>query len=303
MKLLKKVMDPHEEETYRELQNIASGYGYDVHIKIRIADVFSIKNSGLCDDLYTFALKAHFDFTICNNKHLPVFAVEFDGLSHRARDQIRRDNKKNQICEIFDFPILRINSNHLLKKYNKASLLRWIISAWELQQSFYEAQQQGQIPPEEDFDPIFLWHPGKTIEEIHPHWIALKPRLHIQELHKSGHIPQGHTCGFSFTDNNNTYWGMEWIDVAGDKVVFVESAMRRQQFPIYLGELFNELMTVLLYDRLMVYLKTGEGWVEPLKVQQRFNEIKSRYGLPSCHFGPTCVNISFSWNPDTKSWV
>ena len=181
----------------------------------------------------------------------------------------------------------------------------WKISAWELQTWFYEAQEKGQIPPEEDFDPLSLWHSsGKTIEEIRPHSIALKPRLHIQELHASGRIPQYRTFGFIFRDsnNNNAYRGIEWIDVGEDKVIFVESAMRRQQFPISLFDLFDELMTVLVYEKLIIYLKKGDGWVEPLKVEQRFNEIKSRYNFAGSHTGPTRVNISFSWNPDSKSW-
>lgn len=303
MNSVKKIMNLHEEATYRELHDIASEYGYSVHVKMRIADVFSITNSGLRDDLYSFALKAHFDFTVCDENNFPIFAVEFDGPSHLTKDQIRRDDKKNQICALFDFPMLRIESNHLLKRYNKASLLRWIISAWELQKSFDEGQEKGQIPLEEDFDPILLWHPGKTIEEIHPHWIALKPRLHIQKLHESGRIPQSHACGFTFVDSNNAYRGIEWIDVAENKVVFVESAMRRQQFPIYLGELFVELMTVLTYDKMITYLKSGGGWVEPLQVEQRFNELKNRFDFAQSHTGPTCVNISLSWNPNTNSWV
>ena len=173
---LKKIINHQEEAAYRELQKLAADYGYSVHIKIRLADVISIEGTGISDALYSFALKCHFDFIVCNENHDPLFAVEFDGPSHQEAEQRARDSKKNEICERFGLPLLRINTRHLIEKYNKASLLRWIISARELQKAFDEAQAKGQIPADEDFDPIFLWHPGETIEEVHPHWVSLKPR-------------------------------------------------------------------------------------------------------------------------------
>lgn len=216
---LKKIMNRSEETAYRELQTLAQQYGYGIHVKIRLADVFPIDGSGIRDMLYSFALRSHLDFLVCHEKHDPLFAVEFDGPSHQDEEQRLRDRKKNALCERFSLPLLRINTRRLVAKYNKASLLKWIISAWELQTAFNEAQAKGQIPPEEDFDPIFLWHSGKTVEEVHPHWIALKPRLRLKELQEQGRIPVRHTCGFTFTDNDGNYRGIEWIDVHGGKVV------------------------------------------------------------------------------------
>jgi hypothetical protein len=291
---LKKIINHQEEAAYRELQKLAADYGYSVHIKVRLADVISIEGTGISDALYSFALKCHFDFIVCNENHDPLFAVEFDGPSHQEAEQRARDSKKNEICERFGLPLLRINTRHLIEKYNKASLLRWIISAWELQKAFDEAQAKGQIPADEDFDPIFLWHPGETIEEVHPHWVSLKPRRHLQQLQKQGRIPVGHTCGFAFTDDHDNYRGMEWIDVNDGKVVAVESAMRAQLFPLYLGELFSELMTVLLHDKLMEFLVSGEGSMDPSAVSDRLQELNQRFRFAGSHSGPTKVSFSLS---------
>lgn len=260
---LKKIMNRLEEEAYSELQKLAGQYGYLVHVKIRLADVLPIEGSGIENILYRFALQSHFDFLICDENQTPLFAIEFDGPSHRDQVQQRRDTKKDELCARFDLPILRINTNHLLKKYNKASLLQWIISAWELQKAFSTAQAQGQIPAEEDFDPIMLSHSGKTLEEVHPHWIALKPRWHIEKLHNQGWLPVGHSCSVTFTDDRKCSRGIEWIDVAPNQVVYVESAMKDQKFPLYLGDLFREILTVLLYDKLMDFFETGFGAVAP----------------------------------------
>jgi hypothetical protein len=124
---------------------------------MRVADVLPIEESGIPSHLFSFALKSHFDFVVCGDNHKPFFAVEFDGPGHRKRDQQQRDAQKDELCRIFSFPMLRINSNYLLKRYNNASLLRWIISARELQNAFDDAQAKGHIPYDEPFDPVSLW--------------------------------------------------------------------------------------------------------------------------------------------------
>lgn len=43
-------------------------------------------------------------------------------------------------------------------------------------------------------------------------------------------------------------------DVAPGQVVWVESAIREQRFPLCLGDLFRELLTVLLCDKLIDFL-------------------------------------------------
>lgn len=289
---LKKIVNRHEEAAYQELQDLVVQYGYNVHVKIRLADVLEIDGSGIEDSLYGYALKAHFDFLICNDDYAPLFAVEFDGPTHLESKQRALDAKKNALCTRFDLPLLRINTNHLLKKYNKASLLHWIISAWELQKAFDTAQAKGQIPPDEDFDPIMLWHPGKTLEEVHPHWIALRPRLHIEKIHKEGRLPVGHSCSIIFTDERGNYRGIEWIDVAPGKVVSVESGMREQSFPLYLGDLFCELLTTLLYGKLTDFLETGNDWRTPESVSVRLEEMAKSFRFCRCFSGQTAVNFS-----------
>jgi hypothetical protein len=295
MRPLKKIVNPSEAVALESLQVLAADYGYRVHPKVRLADVAPIEGSGIRDDLFSFALKSHFDFVACNESHDPVFAVEFDGPSHRGKEQRERDSKKDEICQIFEIPILRINSNHLIKKYNRESLLKWIISAWELLKSFNEAQEKGQVPEDEDFYVLAFHHPGKTIEEAHPHWLSLKPLLTIQKLHKEGRIPMGHTCSVVFTDADENYRGIEWIDVDGEKVIAVETAMRRQHFPLYMGDLFCELLTVLLFDKLVDFLETKQGSVDPSEISIRLQDMKERYQMARSHSGGgTRVTFSYS---------
>jgi hypothetical protein len=156
-------------------------------------------------------------------------------------------------------------------------------------------------PSRRAFDPLCLWHQGKTIEEVHPHWIALQPRRDIEKLHKQGRLPVARSCQVIFTDDVANYRGIEWIDVEGEKVIAVESAMREQQFPIYLGDLFREIMTVLLYDRLVDFLKSGEGSVEPAAIAARVEQLNKCYHYTGSFTAPTLVSFSIAHTP--QGWI
>jgi hypothetical protein len=291
----KRLLNRQEEKAHGELQRVAADHGYVAYPKVRVADVLPIEDSGISDEQYSYALKAHFDFVACDADFNPIFVVEFDGPTHREATQKHRDALKNDLCRRFDLPLLRINANHLIEKYIKAFLLRWIVSAWELQKSFDEAQEKGQIPWDEGFDPIMLWHSGETIEEIHPHWLSLKPRRTIEAWAKQGRIPNAHSCQFVFSDDEHNYHGLEWMDVSATTVLCVESAMRAQQFPIYLGDLFGELLTVLMFERLQDFLKSGEGNIAPEEVERRVALFKRKYQFSSGHSsGGSLVKVSLS---------
>jgi hypothetical protein len=165
-----------------------------------------------------------------------------------------------------------------------------VISTWALQKEFNEGQERGTIPAEEDFDPIWIQHQGTTIEEVHPHWISLRARLHVQRLHKQRKLPSMTFCGVTFVDERKNYRGVEWVDVAAGSVISVESAMKRQTFPIYLGELFGEILFILLYEKLLHYFETGDGAVSPRRVEKLLNDYASSYCFASSHTGSTSVN-------------
>jgi hypothetical protein len=109
--------------------------------------------------------------------------------------------------------------------------------------------------------------------------------------------PYPTSCGFSFIDHDNNYRGIEWIDVAKKHVVCIESAMRQQNFPLYLGDLFRELLVVLVYDKPIGYLKTGGGAVSPRLVEGRVKDYENWHQRAGCHFGGTSVNVSLRLGP------
>jgi hypothetical protein len=124
---------------------VAAQNGAAVYPKVRVADVLQIVGSGIADDVYRFALQAHFDFVVTKGV-TPIFAVEFDGPSHGAKQQRTRDEKKDEICRHLGFPLLRITSRYLPAIYRSYDLLSWCIEQWFLSQAFTEAQGRGEAP-------------------------------------------------------------------------------------------------------------------------------------------------------------
>lgn len=81
------LLNGYEKLTFKEIKKVTDEIGVSVYPKVRIADVLKIKDSGLSNDEYSYSLKAHFDFVICNSDDSPEFSVEFDGPMHIKNKQ------------------------------------------------------------------------------------------------------------------------------------------------------------------------------------------------------------------------
>jgi hypothetical protein len=90
--MVKRILNRSEKQTEEQLSPLATGNGARIFSKIRVADVLEIENSGISAEAFTYALSAHFDFLICDKSDLPLFAVEFDGPSHKRPRQQRNDD-------------------------------------------------------------------------------------------------------------------------------------------------------------------------------------------------------------------
>jgi hypothetical protein len=102
--MFKRLLSDTEPETHVRLDQACARNSASVFAKMRVADVFPIEGSGISDELFKFALRSHFDFTVADSRHMPLFAVEFDGPTHADTVQVERDRKKDALCERFGFP-------------------------------------------------------------------------------------------------------------------------------------------------------------------------------------------------------
>src|SRR4051812_45517758 len=104
-----------EVETDAALRDAVDELGARVFAKPRLADVLNIDRSGISDEEYTYALKAHLDFVIASETDgTPHFAIEFDGPYHATSAVARRrDAMKDAICDRLGLPLLRIDADFL----------------------------------------------------------------------------------------------------------------------------------------------------------------------------------------------
>jgi hypothetical protein len=148
------LVNKYEEIVHTTLKAVTAQFNAKVYPKVRVADALEIKSSGLTNDEYSYALKAHFDFVIVREDETAIFAVEFDGSQHETdADAIRRDRLKNSICNKLKMPILRITQGYLAQ-LGPLSILSWIIELWFSYEAFCEAEKRGELSWDAD------WHYG-----------------------------------------------------------------------------------------------------------------------------------------------
>jgi len=257
---------------------VCGKYGAIVYSKVRVADVLPIENSGISNDEYRFALQSHFDFVVTNTDQTPLFSVEFDGPTHQTKKQKLRDERKEQLCLNFDFPILRINARYLNKKYRCFDLLSWFVECWFFHEAFFEAQRAGLVPCDEPCDPMLVLSlPGHR--QRFPLWLSADLRIKIQNLAKLKKIKDFVPSHWIGTDDQGYYHGIMWLRIDDEMGAVTHAAMRSQHFPIIESELLCELLVFQLYEELSRVLEKG---VEPTpinKINERVKEDTKKYRL------------------------
>ena len=148
--------------------------------------MLEIESSGISDALYSYALRAHFDFTVVNDAHEPLFAVEFDGPGHRDADARVTDRKKNELCEAMEFPLARVRGEHVFGKARGIDSLTWLTEVYFVYEALARAQESGHFPQDEPLDPMMFIKipalPGRF-----PLFISAEARIILRRLHDAGH--------------------------------------------------------------------------------------------------------------------
>jgi len=251
--VLNRLLNQSEELTYARLSAVCETVDAHVCPKVRLADIFPIANSGISDEDYRFSLQAHFDFIATDRDYEPLFAVEFDGGSHATPDQEVRDERKNTLCSRFELPLLRINANYLSKRFRSLDLLSYIVEVWFSAQAFSDAQEAGYVPMDEPFDPtLIISSPGH--ETRFPFWLGLDVQLAIRRLYNKGRIIQEVPSHIVGRDAAGNYRAISYLLVTRDHLVFAETAMRAQQFPLVASDFLPDIAMHDLYEDLLTYL-------------------------------------------------
>ena len=247
-----RLLNNYEELTYDKLEKVCKPEGARVFPKVRIADILKIDKSGLDKELYTFALKSHFDFLVTNDDYQPLFSVEYDGPLHQ-RDvmQRRRDRLKNSICSYFNHPMLRINSRYINRNYRGIDLLTYFVDAWFLRETFFEAQENGLIPDDEIFDIALFGSTGKVGEQAWPYNLSLDIQIKIHKLYEERKVAQMTPSDWIGVDKDNNYRCISWLALPDSQAICVTTGMRAQNYPAVMeSDLVSQLAMFDLYDSL-----------------------------------------------------
>lgn len=125
----RRVMNRFEAAAEKALREGAAQYGARVFTKLSIAQALEIRGSGLSDEEFAFALKAHFDFVVARMGRAE-FAVEIDGPMHFHDETTQaRDAMKDRLSRKLGMPLFRIDITTLQAEQQYDLLLR-LVRIW-----------------------------------------------------------------------------------------------------------------------------------------------------------------------------
>jgi len=259
---IRKFLTDSEEITYQTLRSVCDPYGARVFAKVRLVDLLRCYPAPPKGSDLSFSLQAHLDFVVVSDSGMPLFSVEYDGPSHRALTQQRRDRRKDAILRRINHPLLRINSNYLQQLYRGYDLLSYLVDVWFLWESFNAAQARGQVPQDEPFDASSL-QPLITESRL-PWHLSYDLKTSIRKLHKRGRVIQPIPNFLIGGDQRRDLRCLGWIFITPNAGVVVRTGMKRQNFPaIDPVDLLSHLVVFDLYDALVLAL-SGRGTRQPV---------------------------------------
>ena len=253
MPALPPILNLHEAVTNKRLAALTERYGAHTFVKLRLKDVLPLDGSGVNSDLYAFSLRSHFDFVVTGEDHRALFAVEFDGQSHRSATQQARDARKDALCKHFSFPLLRINSNYLREVKRGMDLLAWCVHVWFIQQQLNEAQERGDLPQDEAFVATDILYDG-ALGGDWPLFLLRQARVELRELARRHKRLDAMPSCFSCWDEQENLRVMAWLRVGDGLGLYTTSGMRRQCFPAPLSEGIEDIAVLALVDMVKQYL-------------------------------------------------
>lgn len=266
----KKLLNGYEALVNERLRTICEDCEAHVFPKVRIADVLSIEGSGIDSERYRFALQAHFDFVVTDAELVPLFAVEFDGPSHRGQTQVERDRKKDALCEAFQFPLLRINARYLTTSARGMDLLTWLIETWFNARAFYHAQDEGVVPWDEGFTPWTIYSTGK--KKNFPYHLGLEALNHLRSFHEQGRCRDEVPSHWIGEDQGGRLIGIGWLRITESHGVVIRTGMKAKDFGFYLSDLLDDLVSLETVSELEAVLSGMRSSISTVDMQKKIDQ-------------------------------
>jgi hypothetical protein len=270
---------------------------------MRVADVLDIEGSGVSSELYSYALKSHFDFTVVNDAHEPLFAVEFDGPHHQGEAAAKADRKKNAVCEAMGFPLARVRDEHLFRKARGIDYLTWLAEVFFAYQALVRAQDSGQFPEDEPLDPMMFMSmpnlPGRF-----PLFISARARGKLQRLYEEGVVTSAVPDHFRGYDFDGTAAALNAVVTSDGGIILNTSTIYLSRFGVPASEAAEEIGTVKLVSMVDEHRRSGGYAVDALVARERLMDFVRRYD-PGAFGGSGSLPfpVKFNSGQQGENWV
>lgn len=246
------------------LREAAADLGLRVDAKTRLADAVDIDRSGLSDEAYRYALRAHLDWVVSDLATTRAeFAVEFDGPSHDTPAVRRRDAVKNEVCERLGLPVLRVGAA-VLRPAAQRTVLGLLLEAWVGWRGFVAAQERGDLPYDEVFDAAsFVSLDPDTGELLMPLDLTQPVRRRVVRMAAAGVLARpfvAHAYRGPRAETPDTAEAFAWAHTTDGRVVIGHARVREYSFPAVLSfDLADGLAHLDLGDHLARWREGDES--------------------------------------------
>lgn len=246
MPKVRKLLNFSEGATEVKIKRALKGMPYRVLPAVSLSETLEIDRNLLSPEQFDYALKTSFDIVVIHEDTTPIFAVEYDGPVHSRNRKIKNDRLKAEICEICEFPLLRIDDNLLHANILGQDLIDWLVNLYFLCEEFYAMQERGEISQEEP------WYFGSLID-YNP-FVKFRGAVHI--WHQKGFVYDPLPHHMIIKTEDNCYYAISAFEVKKGHWVIGETKCRASLFPaITSSELSEELSMVAAFIKIKQFIE------------------------------------------------
>ena len=286
LSVFRPLLPASERRADSQLREIADVNGWRVFPHVKLSDVIDKKPTDIDHPTWNYATRAHFDFVVVDEKTVPIFAVEIDGLSHCETKAIVGDRMKDRLVEAAGFELLRVGADNLSSGPRGRHLIEYLIDARQYLEAAWEsecAQTDPYFDP--DYTRIVEFGPDGHLTFVNH--LSEPARRKALAQYEKGRIPEPVIRTTDFTWDSGWTEAWAWLKV-GDALSLFEKAQVRDFGRFRCGlapfQIAEDLAADAIGDALDAFLSGDARAVRPERMQRDLEAVLSqRTRLSDCH--------------------